>query len=102
MTQLEQERSVSERLKHLWHEGMVRHVTMRKGDIVPMNVPLNLVVLATLVAPWLVAIAAVIGLLKGYSIEMSREPESNPAPAAGDSPDEQPPVAPGDVETPGP
>lgn len=102
MTQFAEERSVGDRLKGLWRQGMVRHVLVRKGDNVPMDVPLDLVVLATLLAPWLVAIGGGIGLMKGYSIEMSRDPESGPAPAAGDSPDEQPPVAPGDVETPGP
>ena len=98
MTQFAEERSVSDRLKGLWHEGMVRHVLVRKGDHVPINVPLNLVVLGTILAAWLVAIAAVIALVKGYSIEMRRGPQGDAVPAA----DEEAPVAPGDVETPGP
>jgi hypothetical protein len=86
MTQLEQERSVRERVEDLWHEGMARHVLIRKDERVPVDVPLNLVVLGTLFAPWLVATGAVIGLVQGYHIEMQGEPESTPGDTAGTEP----------------
>ena len=99
MAQLEQERSVRERVQNLWHQGMVRHVLVRKDERVPVDVPLNLVVLGTLLAPWLVAAGAVIGLVQGYRIEMHGEPESAPGDTTGAepadaAPQEEPPVFP--------
>ena len=91
MAQLEQERSVRGRVEDLWHEGMVRHVLVRKEERVPVDVPLNLVVLGTLFAPWLVATGAVIGLVQGYRIEMHGESEEVPGDEAGNAPAEPTP-----------
>ncbi len=61
------------RLQDLLHEGNVRRVIARNPQgAVMLDVPLTIVVIVTLVAPWLVAIGAVLALAASYKIEMER------------------------------
>jgi hypothetical protein len=110
--------SITERLKHLFHEGMVRHVLLRKEERKIVDLPLNIVLLGALLAPWLVAIGAIIGLVNGYRVELTRPddddgsgtpstplsdsphgptattlPDENPSTAGGTLPDENPPAS---------
>jgi hypothetical protein len=73
--------STKDRLKELFHEGMVRHVVVRKEARSIVDLPLNLVILGTLLAPWLVGIGALIALLTGYRISMDRRDDTAAAPA---------------------
>ena len=46
------------------------------------DLPLTIVVVGTILAPWLAALLALIALLTGYRIEMRREAEKDAAPTA--------------------
>jgi hypothetical protein len=60
-------------LQNLLHEGNIRRIIVKnpQGQIV-LDVPLTVLVIVTLVAPWLVAIGAVLALATSYSMEMQR------------------------------
>jgi|GEM_PF-3576501 len=66
-------RSFSDRLKHYWNESLVRHVVFRKGDRKALDLPLLVVIIAAIVAPWLAAGAVVVALIVGYEIRVRRE-----------------------------
>jgi len=61
------------RLQDLLHEGNVRRIIVKnpQGQVM-LDVPLTILVIVTLVAPWLVAIGAVLALATNYSMEMQR------------------------------
>lgn len=95
--------SITDRLKALFQEGNARHVLMKKDTSQLVNLPLNIVLLGTLLAPWLVLIGIVIGLVKGYRLELTNpdrheDAGSSPKPdsshstdaEAGGTPDENP------------
>ncbi len=77
--------SIKDRLKHLFHEGMVRHVIVRKEPRSIVDLPLDLIILGTLLAPWLVGIGALIALLTGYHIGMERRDDERAEPSAAPS-----------------
>src|SRR5215467_8479657 len=61
------------RLQDLLHEGNVRRIIVKnpQGQVM-LDVPLTVLVIVTVVAPWLVAIGAVLALATSYSIDMER------------------------------
>ena len=61
------------RLQDLLHEGAVRRIIVKnpQGQVL-LDVPLTILVIVTLVAPWLVAIGVVLALAANYSMEMQR------------------------------
>jgi Domain of unknown function (DUF4342) len=61
------------RIQDLLHEGSVRRVIVKnpQGQVM-LDVPLTILVIVTLVAPWLVAVGAVVALAASYSMEMQR------------------------------
>ena len=75
MTQFAEERSFTERAKDVVRQGNRRHVIVEKGDHRVVYLPLTIVLLAALLAVWMVAILLVIAVLKGYSISV--EPGTN-------------------------
>lgn len=83
--------SLKQRLVDLFHEGNARHVVVHKEGRSIADLPLTIVVVGTLLAPWLAALLALIALLTGYRIEMRREAEKDaatapPPPAAPEAP----------------
>lgn len=68
-------RSFGDRVKYYWHESLARHVTFRKGDRTALDLPLLVVIIAAIVAPWLAAGAVVVALIVGYEIRMRRDEE---------------------------
>lgn len=73
---------LQEQLKSLWHAGMVRHVYVRKDEHTPVDLPLLVVIVVGMFAPWLLGIGLVIALLLGYRFEVENTEET--AAAAGD------------------
>jgi len=65
--------NIMARLQDLLHESNVRRVIAKnpQGQVM-LDVPLFVPVIVTLVAPWLVAIGAVLALAASYSITMER------------------------------
>jgi hypothetical protein len=65
--------NIMARLQDLLHEGNVRRVIVKspQGQMV-LDVPLTVLIIVTLVAPWLVAIGAVLAIVTRYSIDMER------------------------------
>lgn len=80
----ENRRSFTQQLKYLWDESLARHVIVRRDDQQPVDLPLLVIIVAAIVAPWLVAGGAIVGLVMGYRIDMTR-PGSGVADAAADT-----------------
>lgn len=89
MAQFEEPQTFKDRARDLFHRGNRRHVVVEKGDHRVVYLPLTVVILAALLAVWLVAILAVIAVVNGYSITL--EPDSIGSPG---SPPEAPPAPP--------
>ncbi len=72
-------RSFKEQVAHLWDEGMVQHVviTGKSGHRV-FDVPLVVVIILGLLAPWAAAIGAVIAVVAGGKISTERQEEPPP------------------------
>ena len=78
--QPDQQQSKKDRLKDLFNEGMRRHVRMTKEERTIVNLPLNVVILGTLLAPWLIGILVLIGLMAGYNVTLDRDADDATAP----------------------
>ena len=80
--------SIMDRLKELFRQGNVRHVVMKNETRQLVDLPLNIVLLGTLLAPWLVGIGIVIALVKGYRLELTNPEKHDTSGAAplSDSP----------------
>lgn len=64
-----------DQLRDLLHEGNIRRVIAIAPDgRTALDVSLNLVVLVTLLVPWLTAVGAVIALASNYRLELQRRP----------------------------
>ncbi len=74
---------LQEQLKSLWHAGMVRHVYVRKDEHTPVDLPLLVVIVVGMFAPWLLGIGLVIALLLGYRFEVENTEETAAAASAG-------------------
>ena len=72
--------ALAEKVKTLLHEGAVRRITIRnhQGHTV-MEVPVTAGVVAAVVAPVLVAVAAVAALANSWEIEVDRAESEDPA-----------------------
>lgn len=68
---------------------------MAKEERTIVNLPLNIVILATLLAPWLVGILFLIGLMTGYSLTLDKDTAAPEPPTAPEPP--EPPVAQDDI-----
>lgn len=61
------------RVQDLLHEGNVRRFIVKSPEgQITLDVPLTLLIIATLAAPWLVAMGAVLALVTNYSMELER------------------------------
>lgn len=92
MTRFDEPTTYPERAKDLFHRSNRRHVIVEKGEHRIVYLPLTIVVLAALLAVWLVAILAVIAVLNGYTITLEPAGEDSP-PAPHDAPAPPPPPA---------
>jgi hypothetical protein len=82
----DQQQSKMDRLKDLFNEGMRRHVRMTKEERTIVNLPLNVVILGTLLAPWLIGILVLIGLMAGYNVTLDTELDDSATPPNGAEP----------------
>ena len=97
MTQFDERTTYRERAKDLFERSNRRHVIVEKGDHRIVYLPISIVVLAALLAVWLVAILAIIAVINGYSITLEPEPSPATPPAEAGTPEPPPPpAAPGD------
>lgn len=71
-------RSFGEWVEYLWHESLERHVVIRNSERVAFDLPLLVVIIAAVVAPWLAAGAVVVALIVGYRLEMTRPNAAQP------------------------
>ena len=62
-----------ETVKRLIHEGNVRRLVVRRGDRTIMEIPLTIAAVGVLVAPILVAIAALAAVAGDYTLEVERK-----------------------------
>lgn len=72
----DENRSFMQQIKYLWDESLARHVIVRRDEHKPVDLPLLVVIIAAMVAPWLVAGGAIVALVMSYRIEMTR-PDSD-------------------------
>ena len=59
-------------VRHVWDEGLARHVVIEKTAVnkQAINLPLTFVLVGGVLAPWLLAAGLVIAVLRGYSIRI--------------------------------
>ncbi len=62
--------SFMDKVKQVVHEGNVRHVVVEKGGRRVVDLPLTLIIIGAVLAPWIVAILAVVSLLLEYRISI--------------------------------
>lgn len=65
-------RSFTEQVKYLWNESLERHVRIRNDERVAFDLPLLVVLILAVIAPWLAAGGVIVALLLGYRLEMHR------------------------------
>ncbi len=82
--------NVADKVKQIVHEGNVRRVVVKHEGRTVAEFPLTAGVVGAVLAPVLVAIGALVALMKDCTIEMERTKES--------APKEQVPVAVGSVD----
>jgi hypothetical protein len=70
MTEQAAQPGFQDKVKDLFHRGMVNHVVAYKDDRKVVDLPLNLVLVAALLAIWLVFILWLIALLTGYNVQI--------------------------------
>jgi hypothetical protein len=75
---------IAERAKDLFHEGNARHVIVEKEGRIIVDLPLTIIVIAALLAVWLVAILAAVAVITGCGIRL--EGPERPQDEAGSSP----------------
>lgn len=93
-------RSFKEWVSYVWHEGMARHVFVFREDHTPLDLPLIVVILGALLAPWLLAIGVVVALVAGYRLEIRRTPDEAVDDALAEGGDLPPGPVPGPPDEP--
>jgi hypothetical protein len=99
MTRFDEPTTYPQRAKDLFRRSNRRHVIVEKGEHRIVYLPLTIVVLAALLAVWLVAILAAIAVLNGYTITLEPAGEDTPGPPPAEPPApaaEAPPAGPTD------
>ena len=79
-----QKRGFGEWVKYLWDEGIARKFIITHNEKNVVDLPLLVVVVAALVAPWLVAIGIVIAVVMGATISVKRRADDGEAGAGSD------------------
>ena len=80
-------------LRWLWNEGQARRVVAEKDHRRVVDIPLTAFLIAAVLAPWLVALGGIAGILLGYQFRVNHEPvepepaEMDDARAAGEGDD---------------
>ncbi len=59
--------------RKLLHEGNVRKLIVRRGDVTIMEVPLTIAAIGVVAAPLLAAIGALAAVAADYTLEVERE-----------------------------
>lgn len=75
-------------VKYLWAEGLLRKLIVDREGANVVRLPLTIVVVGALVAPWVLAIGLVIAVVTGHRVSIVRD--TPPGEAADDSSDEPP------------
>ncbi|HXU23120.1 MAG TPA: DUF4342 domain-containing protein [Tepidiformaceae bacterium] len=78
---------IADRAKDVLHEGNARHVIVEKHGRVLVDLPLTIVVIAAVLAVWLVAILAAVAVINGCEIRFEgpeKPPHNGDSPSAGD------------------
>jgi hypothetical protein len=71
--------SITSTVRRVLHEGNIRRLVVRKPERVLVDLPLTIVIIATVIAPWLVGLGLVAGVITGHSISMVKtEPAAPP------------------------
>lgn len=99
MTSQKQSRSFTSTVRRIVHEGNIRHLVVRKPDRALVDLPLTIVVIATLIAPWLVGLGLVAAVVASYTVSVVTEPKAEPSPA-GEGPEPFQTGATGDWQAP--
>jgi len=69
--------SMKGRLSWLWREGLARRVIAEKGGRRAVDLPLTVFLIAAVLAPWLVALGGIAGILLGYQFHVEREEDAS-------------------------
>lgn len=78
-----QQRSFRERARYVVHEGNVRHAVVEsKHGHRYVDLPLTLVIVGAIFAPWLAAVGVVIAVFTGCSMRVERHDGRPEAPEA--------------------
>lgn len=98
-TAKDESRSFAEWAQFLWNESLARHVIVeKKGHYRPVDLPLLLLIIAALIAPWLVAIGLVLAVIMGYALRI--ESRGEPSEQAAEEPAWEPDLPGEDSEEP--
>lgn len=65
--------SMRGRIRRLWGEGLVRRVVAEKNGRRVVDIPLTAFLIAAVLAPWLVALGGVAGILLGYQFRVDHD-----------------------------
>lgn len=84
-----EKKGLGERIGDIVREGNARHIIAEKEGRRLVDLPLTVIVISVILAPWLVAILAAIAVIAGYSIRMET-PTPSTAGGANDNPLEPP------------
>src|SRR5207302_5750194 len=76
---------LEQKVKELIHEGNVRHLVIKHGDHIVMEIPVTLGVVGVVLAPIVAAVAAVGALVTDCTIEVVRTEEPG-SPGSGTPP----------------
>ncbi len=70
----EQESGFKAFVRRVWHGGLVRRVIVTREGRTLVDVPLTVIVIGGVLAPWLLALGAVVAVLTGCQLAV-RQPE---------------------------
>ena len=90
----EQETGFKAFVRRVWHGGLVRRVTVTRDGRTLVDVPLTVIVIGGVLAPWLLALGAVVAVLTGCQLAVRQpEPLEVEEPSVEDEPTAEAPVA---------
>jgi hypothetical protein len=84
------DRSFRQWVRDTWNAGMAIHAIVEKGGRRIVDLPLNVVIIAGILAPWALGIGVVVAVIAGYRLYTERPPaaqaeapeDTTPAPEA--------------------
>lgn len=89
----EQESGFKALIRRVWHGGLVRRVMVTREGRTLVDVPLTVIVIGGVLAPWLLALGAVVAVLTGCQLAVRQpEPLAIEEPTVGDETASEGPV----------